>query len=78
MPTNKSSGEGTAKKKAAVKRPARKLAPRKQAAETIASPAAAVKVAEDRLKGVARSIGSTVGGLVAKTKKVLKRGNEQK
>ncbi len=70
MPAKKSSG-GTTKKKAAVKSP-RKRAPRKRAAAP-ATATTAPAPAADRLSEVARTIGSKVGGIVAKTKKVLRR-----
>ena len=80
MPEENSSGT-TAKKKRAVKRPAaKKSSSRRPAAEPSAAPApaaapaaSATPAAEDRLKEVARTIGSTVGDIVAKTKRVLHR-----
>jgi hypothetical protein len=71
MPSKKSSGS-TAKKKSATRRPAAKRT-RKPAAERAETAAPAAAVA-DRLTDVARTIGSKVGGIVAKTKKVLNRG----
>ncbi len=69
--------EGVPKKKRAVKRVAAKTsAPRKRAAKKAATapPPASPEVAGgDRLTDVARTIGSTVGGIVKKTKKVLRR-----
>ena len=85
MPEETSSGT-TAKKKRAVKRPAaKKPSSRKRAVKPSAAPeptaapaASATPAAEDRLKEVARTIGTTVGGIVAKTKKALKRDSGQK
>ena len=83
MPEEKNS-EPTARKKRAVRRPAAKKS-RKRAVKTSAAPAeapaaksSAPPVTGDRLSEVARSIGSTVGGIVAKTKRALKRdgGNQ--
>jgi hypothetical protein len=82
MPAKKKSTTGAkkttaAKKPSAAKRSAVKTSsPPKQAAKTQepeTSAESAVQKTEDRLSGVARTIGSTVGDLVAKTKKVLKR-----
>ncbi len=67
MPIKKSSAS-TAKKKPAAK----KSATRKP--KTATSRAAT----GDRLSEVARTIGSTVGDIVAKTKKALHRETEQK
>jgi hypothetical protein len=69
------SSETTVKKKRAVKRPAaKKSSSRKRAAKASAAAApAAAPVTGDRLTEVARTIGSTVGGIVAKTKRVLHR-----
>jgi hypothetical protein len=85
MPEENNS-ETPAKRKRAVKRPAaKKRAVRKPAAEasTAATPAAvpaatsaSAPVTGDRLAEVARTIGSTVGGIVAKTKKALRRDGE--
>ena len=74
MPEEKNS-EPTARKKRAVKRPAaKKSSSRKRAAKASAAAApAAAPVTVVRLTEVARTIGSTVGGIVAKTKKALKR-----
>jgi hypothetical protein len=70
MATKKSSGT-IAKKKSATKRPgAKKSAPRKSAA-----PAAPQG---DRLTEVAKTIGSTVGEMVAKAKHALHREPESK
>jgi hypothetical protein len=80
MPEEKNS-EPTAKKKRAVKRPAaKKSSPRKRAvkASAAAAPATPPAVAGDRLTEVARTIGSTVGDIVAKTKKVLHRDGQTK
>src|ERR1043166_9580873 len=71
-----SSGETTAKKKSSTRTAAKKSAPRKSAsaAGTSANNATQKPVATgDRLTGVARTIGSTVGGIVTKTKKVVNR-----
>jgi hypothetical protein len=71
MPTKKTSAS-TAKKTSAAKRPAaKKSASRKRAVK----PSAALATG-DRLNEVARSIGSTVGGIVAKTKRALSRAPE--
>jgi hypothetical protein len=82
MPEDKSSGT-TTKRKRAVKRPAAKKAPSRKSTVKVsaaAAPAAAppttpaaVPVTGDRLTEVARTIGSTMGDIVAKTKKVLHR-----
>lgn len=80
MPEEKNS-ETIPKKKRAVKRPAaKKSSSRKRAVKTSAAPAkapaaksSAPPVTGDRLSEVARTIGSTVGGIVAKTKRALKR-----
>ena len=85
MPEEKNS-EPTARKKRAVKRPAaKKSSSRKRAIKASAAPAPGAApaasgkpAAEDRLKEVARTIGSTVGGIVAKTKKALSRDGETK
>ena len=78
MPTKKTSGT-TAKRK--TTRPtAKKSAPTKRkavaSAEPVVEPAAAPTPnaqSGDRLHEVARTIGSTVGGIVKKTKRVLYR-----
>ncbi len=71
MATKKTSTT-TAKKKSTARRPAAKRAPRKFAATPAATAARAVNA--DRLTEVAKQIGSTVGEIVAKTKKALHRG----
>jgi hypothetical protein len=83
MPEEKNS-EPTARKKRAVRRPAAKKS-RKRAVKASAAPAEAPaakssppSVTGDRLSEVARTIGSTVGGIVAKTKKALRRDGETK
>jgi hypothetical protein len=80
MAGKKGSGS-TAKKKAAVKRTsAKKAATRRKATDVNTPPAvnaARQAPAADRLTDVARTIGSRVGGIVAKTKKVLRRGERQ-
>jgi len=73
MPTKKTSGT-TAKKKSGAKRPAAK----KSAARKPAAPATAPAAMGDRLTEVARTIGSTVGEMVAKTKRALQRDDETK
>jgi len=80
MPEEKNS-ETTARKKRAVKRPAaKKSSSRKRAvkASAAAAPATAPAATGDRLTEVARTIGSTVGGIVAKTKKALRRDGKTK
>jgi hypothetical protein len=77
----KKSSRGTAKKKTGTRRPAAKKAAKKafplsaNAPTAVNTPPAvnAAPQAADRLTGVARTIGSRVGGIVAKTKKVLQR-----
>ena len=83
MPEENNS-EPTARKKRAVKRPAAKKS-RKRTAKASAAPAkapaaksSAPPVTGDRLTEVARTIGSTVGELVVKTKRALKRDSRQK
>ena len=76
MPTNKSSATTTKKKTATKRTAAKKSTTRKPAVKPSASPIAAEAPQAqnaDRLSEVARTIGSTVGGIVAKTKKALKR-----
>ncbi|MFI5087528.1 MAG: hypothetical protein ACHP7I_03975 [Terriglobales bacterium] len=63
MPTKKTSAS-TAKKKPAAK---------KGAARKPAAPATAPAATGNRLSEVARTIGSTVGDIVAKTKRALHR-----
>jgi hypothetical protein len=72
--------ETTAKKKRAGKRPAaKKSSSRKRAVKASAAAApAAAPVTGDRLSEVARTIGSTMGGIVAKTKKALRRDGKTK
>jgi hypothetical protein len=85
MPEENNSGTA-AKKKRAVKRPAAKrTSSRKRAVKVSAAPAtatgatpAAAPVTGDRLTEVARTIGSTVGDIVAKTKRALQREPENK
>jgi hypothetical protein len=70
MPTKKTSGT-TAKKRT---RPAAK----KGAARKPAAPATSPAATGDRLSEVARTIGSTVGELVVKTKRALHRDGENR
>ena len=83
MPEENNSGT-TAKPKRAAKRPAAKKS-RKRAVKASAAPATAHAATSsappatgDRLTEVARTIGSTVGGIVATTKKALQRETENK
>lgn len=83
MPEENNS-EPTARKKRAVKRPAAKKS-RKRTVKASAAPAkapaaksSAPPVTGDRLTEVARTIGSTVGGIVVRTKRALKRDSRQK
>ncbi len=70
------------KKKAASRHPtakrttARKSASRKRSTRAKAAPAPEIAAANDRLTEVARTIGSTMGGVVAKAKRVLGREPE--
>jgi len=74
MPAKKKSATGAKKKTAAKRSAARKSAPKRAKKTQPQTPAAQiVEQAGDRLSEVARTIGSTVGDLVSKTKKVLKR-----
>jgi hypothetical protein len=73
MPIKKSSAS-TAKKKPAAERPAAK----KSAARKRATKPSAALATGDRLNEVARTIGSTVGDIVAKTKRVLLREDENR
>ena len=70
MPTKKTSGT-TAKRKSTRPVPKKKTMPRKSSAK--AAPPEPAAPAGDRLHEVARSIGSTVGDIVKKTKRVLYR-----
>ncbi len=64
----------TKTKSVADKRPtARKRAPRKPAAAAAAAASVAPASNADRLTEVAKTIGSTMGEIVAKTKKALHR-----
>jgi hypothetical protein len=81
MATKKSSAT-TANNEPASKRPAaKKSAPRKRvakaaAAAAVPAPAAPAASGGDRLTGVAKTIGSTVGEMVAKAKHALHRENK--
>ncbi|MGZ4812622.1 MAG: hypothetical protein ACXVZM_06895 [Terriglobales bacterium] len=72
MATKKSSAT-TAKKKSTTKRPAAKKSRQRTTATSASTQAAGRPANPDRLTEVAKTIGSTVGDIVAKTKKVLHR-----
>ena len=82
MPEEKNSGTAPKKKRAAKGTAVKKSSARKRAVKSssasatspTASPATAPQPASgDRLTEVARTIGSTVGDIVKKTKRVLRR-----
>ncbi|HET7183353.1 MAG TPA: hypothetical protein VFI82_01630 [Terriglobales bacterium] len=72
MATKKSSAT-TAKEKSTRKRPAAKKSRQRATATSASTQAAGQPANRDRLTEVAKTIGSTVGDIVAKTKKVLHR-----
>ncbi len=71
MPTKKTTRSSAGK--STTRATTKKRAPRKRAAKAAPEPTQAAQAVDDRLTEVAKTIGSTVGEIVAKTKHALQR-----